>query len=62
MTVAGGRGRRGSITIEYADWWCNVRKSNTEPLLRLVMEADDAATFAKVKGQLLAILGKPAAH
>ena len=28
------------IKIEFADWWFNVRKSNTEPLLRLVLEAD----------------------
>jgi phosphomannomutase len=28
------------ITIEYDDWWCNVRKSNTEPLLRLNLEAN----------------------
>jgi phosphomannomutase len=25
--------------IEFADWWFNVRKSNTEPYLRLVAEA-----------------------
>jgi len=28
------------ITVEYTDWWFNVRFSNTEPLLRLVIEAD----------------------
>ncbi len=27
-------------TIEYEDWWFNVRSSNTEPLLRLTIEAD----------------------
>ena len=27
------------VTIEYSDWWCNVRPSNTEPLIRLNMEA-----------------------
>ncbi len=26
--------------IEYADWWFNIRPSNTEPYLRLVVEAD----------------------
>lgn len=30
------------ITIEYADWWCNVRPSNTEDLLRLNLEAKTA--------------------
>ena len=25
--------------MEFDDWWCNVRPSNTEPLLRLNVEA-----------------------
>lgn len=28
--------------IEFDDWWFNIRKSNTEPYLRLVAEAKDA--------------------
>lgn len=28
------------ITVEYADWWFNARASNTEPLLRLTIEAN----------------------
>lgn len=28
------------ITVEFEDWWFNVRPSNTEPLLRLTVEAD----------------------
>lgn len=28
------------ITVEYKDWWFNVRPSNTEPLLRLTIEAN----------------------
>jgi len=27
------------ITVEYPDWWFNLRPSNTEPVLRLVVEA-----------------------
>jgi phosphomannomutase len=27
------------ITVDLGDWWFNVRKSNTEPLLRLNLEA-----------------------
>ncbi|MDD5342525.1 MAG: phosphomannomutase/phosphoglucomutase [Patescibacteria group bacterium] len=27
------------LTVEYDDWWFNVRPSNTEPLLRLTVEA-----------------------
>ena len=28
------------VTVEYDDWWFNLRPSNTEPLLRLNIEAD----------------------
>lgn len=28
------------ITVEFADWWFNVRSSNTEPLLRITVEAN----------------------
>jgi phosphomannomutase len=31
--------RLDGLTVEYADWWFNVRPSNTEPLLRLNVEA-----------------------
>lgn len=30
------------VRVDFADWWVNVRKSNTEPYLRLVAEAADA--------------------
>ena len=29
------------VTVEYKDWWFNVRPSNTEPLLRITVEAND---------------------
>lgn len=51
--------RLDGITIEYSDWWCNVRKSNTEPVLRLVLEADDEEVFATAKARVMAILGEP---
>jgi phosphomannomutase len=35
----GGQDRLDGLTVEYEDWWCNVRPSNTEPLLRLNIEA-----------------------
>ena len=28
------------LTVEYKDWWFNVRPSNTEPVLRLTVEAE----------------------
>jgi phosphomannomutase len=36
----GDQDRLDGITIRYPEWWLNVRKSNTEPLLRLNLEAD----------------------
>jgi phosphomannomutase len=47
------------VTVRYKDWWLNCRPSNTEPLLRLNLEAKSKEIFeerfAEVKGQL----GKP---
>jgi phosphomannomutase len=47
------------ITVEYPDWWFNVRPSNTEPLLRLVLEARTAERLDEARRRLLAILGTP---
>lgn len=37
-------------------WWFNLRASNTEPLLRLNVEAADAATTAAVRDEVLAVV------
>jgi phosphomannomutase len=37
-------------------WWFNVRPSNTEPLLRLNVEGEDAATMAAVRDEVLALI------
>jgi phosphomannomutase len=34
------------LTVDRGDWWYNLRPSNTEPLLRLNVEAPDAASCA----------------
>ena len=47
------------ITVEYPDWWFNVRPSNTEPLLRLVLEARTAERLEEARSRLLALLGTP---
>jgi phosphomannomutase len=47
------------ITVEYTDWWFNVRPSNTEPLLRLVMEARTPELLERGKQRVLPILGRP---
>ncbi|MET8249169.1 phosphomannomutase/phosphoglucomutase [Streptomyces sp. NPDC005202] len=44
------------LTVTAADWWFNVRPSNTEPLLRLNAEARDEATMAKVRDEVLEII------
>ncbi|MCA8978728.1 MAG: phosphomannomutase/phosphoglucomutase [Planctomycetes bacterium] len=54
------------ITVEYGDlarddwWWFNVRASNTEPFLRLNLEARTAALRDARRDELIAILGEPA--
>ncbi len=47
------------ITVQYADWWFNVRPSNTEPLLRLVLEARSHELMEEKKAVLLGYLGTP---
>ncbi|WP_109508166.1 phosphomannomutase/phosphoglucomutase [Nocardioides speluncae] len=44
------------LTVEHADWWFNVRASNTEPLLRLNAEGNDQATMSKVRDEVLATI------
>ncbi len=40
------------ITVEYKDWWFNLRPSNTEPLLRLTIEADSQELLEQKKNEL----------
>ena len=42
------------LTISADDWWFNVRPSNTEPLLRLNVEAKDPVKMASLRDELLA--------
>jgi phosphomannomutase len=35
------------VRVEFADWWFNVRPSNTEPYLRLLIEANDKKTLTE---------------
>jgi len=42
------------LTVEHADWWFNVRASNTEPLLRLNVEGADEPTMASIRDRVLA--------
>ena len=47
------------ITVEFPDWWFNVRPSNTEPYLRLSVEANNPALLEQKQRELFAILGTP---
>jgi len=47
------------ITIDFGDWWFNVRKSNTEPLLRLNLEAPNASMLHEKLDELKKHLGEP---
>lgn len=44
------------VSVEYSDWWFNVRASNTEPLLRLIVEADSLELMESKKDELLGII------
>ncbi len=54
--------RLDGVTCQYKDWWCNVRPSNTEPLLRLNLEARTEAMLKKKLTIIKSILGKPVKH
>jgi phosphomannomutase len=48
--------RTDGLSLEFARWRFNLRMSNTEPLLRLNVEAADAATMARVRDEVLAVV------
>ena len=41
------------LTVDYESWWFNLRPSNTEPLLRLNVEASDRETMERERDELL---------
>jgi phosphomannomutase len=45
------------VTVTGPDWWFNVRASNTEPLLRLNVEATTTELMCKVRDEVLALFG-----
>jgi len=50
------------LSLDAGDWWCNVRMSNTEPLLRLNLEARDRETVDRTVAAVSKLLGKRVAH
>ena len=63
--ASGRQSELDGITVEFGDladgdwWWFNVRASNTEPLLRLNLEARTAELRDSRRDELIAILGEP---
>ncbi len=46
------------LTLDFGDWWFNLRPSNTEPLLRLNLEARSASEVSKRSQEVLAVVAK----
>jgi len=44
------------VSVRYPDWWFNVRKSNTEPLLRLNLEARTKELMEEAKDRVVKII------
>ncbi len=58
-TAFDGRGAQDwldGLTIAGADWWVNVRPSNTEPLLRLNVEATDPDVMVTLRDEALRLI------
>ncbi len=49
--------RLDGLTVDLGEWWFNLRPSNTEPLLRLNLEAPDPAACAARVDEVRALLG-----
>ncbi|MFI5053919.1 MAG: phosphomannomutase/phosphoglucomutase [Acidimicrobiia bacterium] len=52
----GRQDRLDGLTVEFDDWWCNVRPSNTEPLLRLNVEARTQELLDDVTAKVLSLI------
>jgi len=52
----GAQDRTDGLTVEFPDWWANVRASNTEPLLRLNVEARTQQLLDERTAELLALI------
>jgi phosphomannomutase len=48
------------LSVDAPDWWFNLRPSNTEPLLRVNVEAGDSATMVAVRDEVLAFVARHA--
>ncbi len=56
FTGRGEQDRLDGLTVAGPDWWINVRPSNTEPLLRLNVEAASASRMAALRDEALGLI------
>ena len=56
-SIGATQDRLDGLTVDHGDWWFNLRSSNTEPLLRLNLEAADEASCRQHSAEILALLG-----
>lgn len=49
--------RIDGVSVEFEDWRCNLRKSNTQPLVRLNLEADSRQTVVSRFKEVEALIG-----
>jgi phosphomannomutase len=54
--AAAEQDRLDGLTVDVGDWWFNLRPSNTEPLLRLNLEARDRAACDEHTREVLALV------
>jgi len=54
--AAQSQDRLDGLTVDAGDWWFNLRPSNTEPLLRLNLEAPDAASCKRHTDEVLELV------
>jgi phosphomannomutase len=48
--------RVDGLTVDFGDWWFNLRPSNTEPLLRLNLESPDQGSCKEHLDEVLALM------
>jgi phosphomannomutase len=63
FTAQGGKADHlDGVTVEFDNWWLNVRPSNTEPLLRLSLEAETEEMMHAKVAEVEGMLGTPVEH
>ncbi|GBE39021.1 MAG TPA: phosphomannomutase/phosphoglucomutase [Nitrospirae bacterium] len=51
-----GKDHLDGLRVEYSEWWFNLRASNTEPVIRLNLEADNKQIMEEKRNEILKII------